>query len=768
MITVSCGKMTKIPRFFLFTLFFLTILFAQGIDFALAQTGDIVKSVEVRGNSRVSDSTILYYINTAVGKPLSRNQIRSDIEQIYSLGQFKDIQVQTEEGPDGLKVIFLVEEIASVGSVRLVGNDQIETDEILEAIGIRRGAPFKDNLVQESLDEIIKMYHDKGYFFVKVDVKTRMNNDGQIDAVIKVSEGEVVSIEKIRFSGNRNLPDKDLLDKMETKAKTWFSWLDDSGIYKKDVLKIDLLRIESYYHDEGFVKIRVMEPEIDISKKTKKIFITIPVEEGNRYSIGKIILEGDDNFTSKELRQAIKSKEGETYNLSQIREDVIAITELYSEKGFAYADVSPLTKIDDAKKRVDLEFKTDKGRKVYVGQIDIAGNTKTLDNVIRREFRLKEGELFNGKKLKRTKQRINNLGFFEDVKIDTKPGKEPDKLDIETTVTEKPTGSFTIGAGFSSVENLIFSASVSQDNIFGRGQKLAFSTELSSRRNNFNLSFTDPRLLDSDVSAGIDLFNRKSNFFSFESRNRGGGVRLGKAIGEYDWLGINYRYENVRTTDIDPGEETAFLFNGERTTSRIGPTFVRDTRDNFLNPTKGWRHVVKLELGGLGGLKFFRTNYEVTYYRSIIGKLVGAFHSEINYADGYNDDVLPIFERYFMGGPNSLRGYTIRDIGPKNGTGDPVGGKQSLLFNLELQYPITKSFRAFTFYDRGNVFGDGTNITTTREDINLADMRSSVGLGIRFISPFGPIGFAYGYKLDRDEQDQNKVGEFHFTAGSGF
>ena len=239
-------------------------------------------------------------------------------------------------------------------------------------------------------------------------------------------------------------------------------------------------------------------------------------------------------------------------------------------------------------------------------------------------------------------------------------------------------------------------------------------------------------------------------------------------MGEYDWVGLNYRFENVRTSDIDSGQETTFLFNGQRTTSRIGTTLIRDTRDNFLNPTKGWRHLVKLELGGLGGLKFYRTNYELTYYRSIVGQLVGAFHSELNYADGYSDDVLPIFERYFMGGPNSLRGYTIRDIGPKNGTGNPLGGKQSLLFNFELQYPITKSLRAFTFYDRGNVFGDGDNIRTTREDINLADMRSSLGFGVRFISPFGPVGFAYGYKLDRDELDQNKMGEFHFTAGSGF
>ena len=733
-----------------------------------AREGDSIHAVIIQGNERISDETIRYYIKTKPGEPLSRSLIRQDIQEIHGLGHFKDIQVETRETLNGLDVIFKVEEIPSVGLLEVTGSDQIDINAILEKIPIKRGATFREYLIQESREEIKNLYNDKGYFFVKVNIQAKANDQNQVDVLIRIKEGEKVAIQKVRLSGNRSLTDKEILKIIETQAKTWLSFIDDSGIYKKDVLKLDLLRIEAFYQDHGFLKVRVMEPKTDVNRKNRNIYITIPVEEGAQYKVGKIIIKEDDTFSGQELRQAMKIQEGEIYNLSQIRADVLNLTELYSEKGYAYADISPVTNINEASRTVDLEIKTDRGRKVYVGQINIQGNTKTLDNVIRREFRLKEGELFNSKKLKRSKQRINNLGFFEDVKIDTRPGKSADLLDIETTITERPTGSFSVGAGFSSVENLIFTANVSQDNIFGRGQKLAFGVELSSRRNNFNLSFTDPRIFDSTISGGIDAFNRKSNFFSFESRNRGGGFRLGKAIGEYDWMGLSYRYEDIRVTGVQATNETAFLFNGERTTSRISPSYVRDTRDDFLNPTTGWRHKARFDLGGLGGLKFYRSAYEVSYYRPLVGKLIGAIHSEINWAEGYGGDLLPIFERYFMGGPNSLRGFTIRDIGPKSETGDPVGGTKSLLINAELQYPFTKTFRGFIFYDRGNVYGDGPNLATTTEKFDIGEMRSSLGLGIRFVSPFGPIGFAYGYKLDRNELDQNPAGEFHFSAGGGF
>jgi outer membrane protein insertion porin family len=733
-----------------------------------AQQSDLVKKIKVRGNQRVDESTILYYIKTKVDQPLSRQQIRQDIEQIYSLGQFKDIRVETEETEGGVELIFIVEEIASVGQIDISGNDKIETDDIREKITLKRGATFQAHLVKESEEEIIKLYHEKGYFFTQVKSRSKKTVDNLVDVEIKIREGEKVNIEKIRFAGNKSFSDSTLRDQMETREKTWYSWLDDSGIYQKDILGLDVFRVESFYQDKGFIRVQAGEPKIEVNKKDKEIYITIPISEGPRYKIGNVEVPGDDTVPKEEIRSAMQTVKGNYYSRTAINEDVLKVSDLYSRQGYAYADVNPNIKIDDKAKVVDIALEIDKGKKVYVGEISLLGNVVTQDNVIRREFRLKEGELFNSDKLKRSKQRINNLQFFEDVKIDTRRGKSPDLIDVVTTVTERPTGSLSVGAGFSSVENFIFTASVSKDNIFGRGQKLSFSTSLSSIRSDFNLSFTDPRVFDSEFLFGVDLFNDDNDFITFNSRRRGGGLRTGKSITEYDWVGLSYRYEDVKITDVDPQDVSEFLKNENRITSRISPTFIRDTRDDFLNPSTGWRHVVRFEVAGgiLGGADFTRSGYEVTYYHPVIGKLIGAIHGEINFASGYGGDDLPAFERYFMGGPSSLRGFTIRDVGPKDNDGDPLGGEQSLLFNLELQYPFTKSLRGFIFYDRGNVYGPGPNLTATARSYDLAEMRDSVGGGIRFLSPFGPIGLSYGFKLDK--QTGEDAGEFHFSAGSAF
>jgi outer membrane protein insertion porin family len=463
-----------------------------------------------------------------------------------------------------------------------------------------------------------------------------------------------------------------------------------------------------------------------------------------------------------------KSKPGAVYNISLLREDILNVTEKFSEKGFAYADVNPRASVDDQTRVVDLNIQIDLGQKIYVGKINVIGNTRTRDNVIRREFRFKEGELFNSKKLKRSKQRINNLGFFESVKIDTHRGDTPGVIDVDATVTERPTGSISFGAGFSSVDKVIFNASIAQDNVFGTGRKVNLSFDISARKTNFDIQLTEPRIFDSDVSAGISLFNRRSDFFSFDTRSQGGGLSLGKNFSETDWGGVNYRFSKVKVSDVV--NPTSTLKNETQNTSRIGATFIRDSRDNFLNTTQGWRHVVRLEFAGsfLGGADFYKTGYEITYYHKLIGKLVGAVHGAINFAEGYNDEELPSFERYFMGGANSLRGFTIQEVGPLDVVGDPLGGEQSLLFNLELQYPLTEGFRLFAFYDRGNVYGGGSgdNISSTDTSFNLNKMRESVGGGIRFFSPFGPIALAYGIKLDQRTGESS--GEFHFSAGNAF
>ena len=731
------------------------------------QEGATVSAIQIQGNHRVDSSTIFYYIKTEVGKPLSRPIIRKDIEQIYSLGQFTDIRVDTRPGANGgVVVIFVVKEIPSVGEVTFTGNDTIDTQDLRDLISIKRGITFNEHLVKASIQKLTAYYHDKAFFLAKVGIDTLINENGLVDVTITIKEGEKVKIDQIRFIGNKAFDADDLEDVMETEETWLFSFIDESGIYKKDVLKLDVLRLEAFYQDHGYIRVRVHEPTIEVNREEQEIYIEIKIEESQQYKIGTITVSEVADFKGPDLLADIKSKSGNVYNISDLRADVLSITEKFSEKGYAYADVNPKALIDDEKRIVNLNIEIDPGRRVYVGKVNVIGNTRTRDNVIRREFRLKEGDLFNSKKLKRTKQRINNLGFFETVKIDTHRGDTPELIDIDTTVTERPTGSISFGAGFSSVDKVIFNAAIAQDNWMGTGRKANLSVNLSARRTNFTINLTEPRLFDSDVSAGIDLFNRQSDFFSFDTRSQGGGLRLGKNLSETDWGGVSYAFSQVEISEVV--NPTALLKNETRNTSRIGTTFIHDSRDNFITPTQGWRHVVRLEFAGsfLGGSDFYKTAYEVTYYQKLVGKLVGAVHSAIKYGQGYGGEEFPAFERYFMGGPNSLRGYTIRDVGPLDIVGDPLGGDQSLLFNVELQYALSKGFRLFTFYDRGNVYGEGDNIDSTDTRFNLSKMRESVGGGIRFFSPFGPISLAYGFKLDQRTGENS--GEFHFSAGNAF
>ena len=736
---------------------------------ALAQQeGEVIHSIEIQGNKRVDDSNILYYIKSKVGEPISRLRIRKDIENIYGLGQFSNIRVETEPAESGgVRLIYILEEIPSVGEVEFSGNS-MAVEDLLDEIAIRRGIAFEDHLIQDTIQKLTAFYHEKGYFLVEIKVSTHTTPDGLVDVNIGIREGEKVKIQKILFVGNKAIDDDELADVIETEEEGWFSFLDESGIYKKDVLKIDVLRLEAHYQDQGFLRVRVEDPIIKINKKKKEIYLALRIEEGARYKIRSIKVSGDTTIPQKKLMDSVVSRTGDFYNVSQLRKDALAITELFSERGYAYADVNPQAQIDDKNKTVAVDIVIDKGRKVYIGEINLIGNIKTRDNVIRREFRMKEGDLFDSKKLKRSKIRIQNLGFFESVDLDTHRGEEPDLIDINTIVTEQPTGSVTFGAGFSSVENVIFTASVSQDNLFGYGQNLRLSMEISSIRTDIDLRFTEPRIFDSEVSVGVDVFNRDQEFFSFKSKSVGAGLRLGKNLSETDWAGLAYRFSRVETSDVAPGNETIFLMNGTQTTSRIGLTFIRDTRDNFINPTKGWRHVIRFDIAGniLGGEDFYKTRYEVSYYHPIIGKLVGLVHSVVNYSDGYGGSTLPAFEHTFMGGPTSLRGYTIRQVGPLDANGDPLGGEQSLLFNVELQYPVSKDFRVFLFYDRGNVYGPGNDISSTAKSIDITKMREGVGAGIRFLSPLGPIGLAYGVKLDPRLGDTS--GEFHFSAGRAF
>lgn len=734
--------------------------------------GKTVKSIDIRGNKRVDKDTILFYIKSKKGERYSSSKVNEDIKAIYSIGQFEDIKVEAKDVKGGIKLIYIVKEIPSIRDVSFVGNKKISKKELERKIifskGLKKGSLYNKNQVKRTEKLIKKLYEEKGFFLATVRIIAKRVKRDQIDLLVKISENKKVGIKKINFTGNKAFTDKKLKKQLNTKEKNIFSFFTDAGIYQSEMIKADLLNLELFYREHGYINVKVLDPIIDVDKKEKAIFIKIPIEEGEQYRTGKIEFVGDDTFPKKELRTKVDLKEGDIYSLSKIREGIFNIAELYSQQGYAYADVRPDRKVNAQEKKVDIVMQIDKGRKVYIGKIMIEGNIKTKDKVIRREFRFNEGGLFDSKKLRRSKERIMNTSFFEDVQIQTSKGEKDDTIDITTSVVERSTGSIGAGIGYSSLDNAIITLQLSQDNLFGNGQKIAFTTELSSRRSDFSLSFTEPWLFDREISAGIDLFNLKTDFTTFESQRQGGGLRLGKAFTEYTWGNIGYRFENVKISEVAPEDATNFLKNETRITSRISPSITRDTRDNRLNPTKGTKEILGVQYAGgiLGGVNFYKLSAEKSYYHPLFLGLIGMIHGKIAYAQGYSGDVLPIYERYFMGGPLDLRGFTFEDVGPQDSDGDPLGGEKLLLFNAEIQYPFNNSLRGIIFYDRGNVYGNGPDISLTSENFSLSKMRHSVGVALQFYSPIGPIGLAYGFKLDRAGGED--PGEFHFILGRTF
>ncbi|MBR34964.1 MAG: outer membrane protein assembly factor BamA [Nitrospinota bacterium] len=740
---------------------------------AYGQTeGKIVKSIGIRGNKRVDKDTIMFYIKLKKGDKYSSSKVNEDIKAIYGLGQFEDIKVEATNFKNGIKLIYIVKEIPSIREVSFVGNKKMSTEKLgkklIASKGLKKGSLYNKTLVKKTEKLIKKSYEEKGFFLVTVQTIAKRVNRDQLDIIIKISENKKVGIKKIYFIGNKAFTDKELKKQLGTKEKNIFSFITDAGIYQKEMIKADQLKVELFYRENGYINAKVLDPMINVDKNEKAIFIKIPVEEGDQYKTGKIGFIGDDTFPEKKLREKIDLKKGDVYNLRKIREGVFNIAELYSQQGHAYADVRPERVVNAPKRIVDTVLQIDKGRKVYIGKITISGNLKTKDKVIRREFRFAEGSLFDSEKLRRSRERIINTRFFEDVQIQTSRGEKDDTIDITTSVVERPTGTVGAGIGYSSIDNAIVTAQLSQDNLLGNGHKLEFSTELSSRRLDFSLGFTEPWLFDREISAGIDLFNTKADFTTFESKRQGGGLRLGKAFTEYTWGNIGYRFENITISDVAPENETNFLNNETRITSRISPKITRDTQDNRLNPTEGTTENLSAQYAGgiLGGVNFYKLSAEKSYYHPLFLGLVGMLHGKIAYAKGYSGDVLPVYERYFMGGPLDLRGFTFEDVGPQDSDGNPLGGEKLLLFNAEIQYPFNNSLRGIIFYDRGNVYGNGGDISLTSENFSLSNMRHSLGVALQLHTAFGPVGLAYGYKLD--QADGEEPAEFHFIFGRTF
>jgi len=738
---------------------------ASAIDFSKP-----VNKILIEGASRADKNTVRFYIHSKTGKPYNAKTTQEDIRRVYKLGFFDDIRLDVREEPDGLILTFIFKEKPFVREKILTGAKEVDESTIQEKLKTKKGTYFRQDFIPWDEAKIRQIYRNKGYHFTEVRTVVHKLDNNQVDVEYVIDEGEKIIIGKVIFRGNEAFSDKTLQGQIETKAAKWTSVISGGGGLKKDALKADVLRLESFYHDNGYIKVKVKDPVVEIDKEKRKIYIRFSITENSQYHVGDISIQGDEVYSKEELLDSITLKKGDVFNRSVFRKNIFNITDLYSQKGYAFANVKPQIIPNDAARTVSVNVTPMKGRKVYIGKIIITGNNRTRDRVIRRQFLLQEGELFDSEKLRISRQRINSLAYFESVEIEQKSRQEEDLIDIELKVIERQTGQFSFSVGYSSVETIVLQGQLRWTNLMGRGQNLSLTVNTSSRRNDYSVSFTEPALFDRRLSGGIDVFNREFQYDAFRSRRGGGSLRVGRGLGQYTWGRLGYKYENNNVIILKKENASFFLRRqeGKRTSGSFYPSVTYDDRNDPFNPTKGKKIYGYAQLSGFGGNeKFYKLIAEYTQYRSIFLDFVGMFHAKVARADGYSDRDLPVFESFFMGGPRSVRGFTYRDIGPLDENGEAIGGEALLQFNLELQYSFTKFFRGFLFYDRGNVYSKndkGNN--TTDKFYDLGDMRHSWGVGIHFFSPMGPISIAYGFKLDKRKNETPS--EFHFTIGGAF
>ncbi len=741
---------------------------------AALDLGKPVKAIEVKGAHRATESTIRFYIRSKIGEPYSVQSTREDIRRIYDLGYFDDIRLAIDERDDGLVLVYEVTEKPFVRSVTVKGSKEVPDKDMQLLISIKKGTFFQKHLLKKDIAKIKKKYLKKGFYFTDVVTATTDAGNNQVDVVYDVIERQKVKIGKMVFRGNRFFKTYELEDMIESKAATFWQSFSDAGSYQREILKVDVLRMESRYRDFGFIKARFDEPKVEVDREEGIIVITLTVHEGDQYFVGEITAEGDAVHAADEIRERITLAKGEAFNQTLFRQNLFNVTELYMDDGYAYATPLPNVTEHPENRTVDINVKVDPGRVVYIGRIGISGNYKTNDNVVRREMRLLEGERFSGSKLNRSRQREGNTGYFGRVDIEQKTGSQPDTMDLTLNLEEKETGSLRAGIGYSSLENMMISAQVSESNFGGTGRKLSLGVESSTLRRDYYFDITEPRWRDRDISLGLSLFARQFDYISYTSYSNGAGLTLGKGYGEYTNMSLGYRFENIRVTlsSASTVAPTAFLLSqiGTRNTSSLSYNISYDRRDVAWNPREGYKigSDVRWAGGPLGGdVNYYKLGLDGSHYWKLPYEVVMMAHGQMRYAGSYGGKTLPLFEHYFLGGAYDLRGFNFADVGPRDTNGESIGGDSSLSFNLELSYAFTKTFEGVAFYDRGQVYGtEGDLSKTTSDRFNLDNMRHSAGFGLRIVTPAMPIWLAWGFKLDA-KPDEAPM-EFHFTMGRSF
>jgi outer membrane protein insertion porin family len=751
-----------------------------------------VRDIRVEGIQRTEAGTVFNYLPVRVGEIFNDEKASASIKALYATGFFKDVRIEAE----GDVLVISVEERPAIASVDFTGTKEFEKDKLRKALkdlGLGESRILDKSLVDRAEQELKRQYLSRGLYGVKITTTVTPIERNRVNVTFAVDEGEVARIRQIKIIGNQAFKEDELRDQLKMTTPGWFTWYSKADQYSRQKLAGDIETIRSFYLNRGYLEMQIDSTQVSISPDKKDIFITININEGKKYKVTSVKLDGEMLGREQELAGLVSLKAGDAYSGERMTESTKKISERMGVFGYAFANVNAVPEIDREKAEVAFTIFVDPGKRIYVRNINIGGNDRTRDSVIRREFRQLESAWYDGDKIRLSRDRMGRLGFFTDTTVDTVevPGV-PDQVDLDVKVTEKPTGAIMVGAGFSSAEKLVLTGSLNQANAFGSGNNIGINVNTSRVFRTISLSHTNPYFTEDGVSRTVDLFYRTSRpplFFSdinYLIVTRGGSVNFGVPFTEFDrvFLGVGYEDTTVTAYDSSPQRYKDFVAGNKGPSDGIGSAgtsaipltaaWQRDERDSALIPTRGRFRRASLELSGAGSSRYYRSSYQDQYFWPVSSAITLAVNGEVNYGDGLVGDPFPIFKNFYAGGIGSVRGFAagtlnVRGIRPdqdRNTFRLPIGGSARLIGNAELQFPfpgsgVDRSLRWFTFLDAGQVWNPSEG-----ENIRLADLRYSTGLGISWISPVGPLKLSLAYPINDKPGDY--VQRFQFQLGTGF
>ena len=739
---------------------------------ALAQAFQpfVVKDIRVEGLQRTEAGTVFSYLPIKVGETMDEDKARKAVRALYATGFFQDVRLEVD---NDVLVVF-VQERPAIAQIDFAGMKEFEPDNIKKALrelGIAEGRIFDRALLDSTEQEIKRQYLSKGLYATTVQVTVTPLERNRVAIIITVTEGEVAKIHGINIVGARAFGEDELVEQFVLRTPGWITWYTKFDRYSRERLAADLESLRSFYQNRGYLDFSIESTQVSITPDRLGIYVTVNITEGEKYTVTGVRLSGQMLVPREELEKLVQLKTGDVFSREKLAASTKAITDRLGNDGYAFANANAIPDVDKEKRTVAFNIVIDPGRRVYVRRVDVSGNVKTRDEVVRREMRQIEGAYYDASRIQLSRRRIDRTGFFSEVNVETQPVEQsPDQVDILYTVKERPTGALLFGLGFSNVEKLALSASLTQANVFGTGNFLSFNVNSGSVNKVYSLSYLNPYWTVDGVSQGFDVYRRKTNasrltIGAYATDTYGGGIKFGYPISEYSRVDAGFNMERVRldTFDSSPQRYVDFVnqFGHQYTYGAFTSGWARDTRDSLIQTNAGALSRATGEFA-TGDLQYYRLGFQQQFYAPLTRTYTLFLGMDAGFAEGWSDKPLPFFKNYYAGGPGTVRGYQALTLGPIDANGTPLGGNRKFTANAEILFPVPgalqdKSLRLAWFVDGGNVFNN-------RYELN--NLRYATGLSFAWASPFGPLRLSFAQPLNAKSTDH--VQRLQFTFGTAF